>query len=231
MVLAGMGGVARSELVAAVSTAGGFGFLGMVREPPELIRREINRVRAATTLSFRRQSHTSRHAGRSSRSRNRHSHRGAGRRSDAVLGPSAGYRAPAERFRMLDPLPGRFRAGSRGGRRRRGGHRDRSRRRSRWSRTWDIASCRPGPRSRDAPRRSGVGGRRHRGRQRTRRRSSLGRAGRRDRHGLPGDARIVCARLSQDTHRRVQSPAIPSTPTPFTSTGRKEPRCGSCRTA
>jgi nitronate monooxygenase len=43
-----MGGVARSELAAAVSSAGGFGFLGMVREPPELIRREINRVRAAT---------------------------------------------------------------------------------------------------------------------------------------------------------------------------------------
>ncbi len=52
MVLAGMGGVARSELVAAVSTAGGFGFLGMVREPPELMRREINRVRAATTRPF-----------------------------------------------------------------------------------------------------------------------------------------------------------------------------------
>ena len=52
MVLAGMGGVARSELAAAVSSAGGFGFLGMVREPPELIRREINRVRAATTCPF-----------------------------------------------------------------------------------------------------------------------------------------------------------------------------------
>ena len=33
IVLAGMGGVARSELVAAVTEAGGFGFLGMVREP------------------------------------------------------------------------------------------------------------------------------------------------------------------------------------------------------
>jgi nitronate monooxygenase len=52
VVLAGMGGVARSELVAAVSSAGGFGFLGMVREPPELIRREINRVRAATMCPF-----------------------------------------------------------------------------------------------------------------------------------------------------------------------------------
>ena len=32
VVQAGMGGVARSELVAAVTEAGGFGFLGMVRE-------------------------------------------------------------------------------------------------------------------------------------------------------------------------------------------------------
>jgi nitronate monooxygenase len=52
VVLAGMGGVARSELVAAVSTAGGFGFLGVVRETPELIRAEIDRVRAATTRDF-----------------------------------------------------------------------------------------------------------------------------------------------------------------------------------
>jgi nitronate monooxygenase len=50
--LAGMGGVARSELVAAVSEAGGFGFLGMVREPPELIRSEIALVRAATARAF-----------------------------------------------------------------------------------------------------------------------------------------------------------------------------------
>jgi nitronate monooxygenase len=52
VVLAGMGGVARSELVAAVSEAGGFGFLGMVREPPDLIRAEISRVRAATKRAF-----------------------------------------------------------------------------------------------------------------------------------------------------------------------------------
>ena len=52
IVLAGMGGVARSELVAAVSAAGGFGFLGMVREPAELIRSEIARVRAATSRKF-----------------------------------------------------------------------------------------------------------------------------------------------------------------------------------
>ncbi len=52
VVLAGMGGVARSELVAAVSAAGGFGFLGMVREPPDLIRSEIARVRAMTSREF-----------------------------------------------------------------------------------------------------------------------------------------------------------------------------------
>jgi nitronate monooxygenase len=52
VVLAGMGGVARSELVAAVSNAGGFGFLGMVREPPDLIRSEIARVRVATSREF-----------------------------------------------------------------------------------------------------------------------------------------------------------------------------------
>jgi nitronate monooxygenase len=52
VVLAGMGGVARSELVAAVSEAGGFGFLGMVRESPDLIDAEIARVRAATTRDF-----------------------------------------------------------------------------------------------------------------------------------------------------------------------------------
>ena len=52
VVLAGMGGVARSELVTAVSAGGGFGFLGMVGESPELIRSEITRVRAATTRDF-----------------------------------------------------------------------------------------------------------------------------------------------------------------------------------
>ena len=43
---AGMGGVARSELVAAVTEAGGYGFLGMVRESTDLIAREIDKVRA-----------------------------------------------------------------------------------------------------------------------------------------------------------------------------------------
>ena len=42
---AGMGGPARSELVSAVTAAGGFGFLGMVREPVDLIRREVEAVR------------------------------------------------------------------------------------------------------------------------------------------------------------------------------------------
>lgn len=45
---AGMGGVARAELVAAVVQAGGYGFLGMVREPPEMIAAEIRAVRART---------------------------------------------------------------------------------------------------------------------------------------------------------------------------------------
>ena len=45
LVLAGMGGVARSELVGAVIGAGGFGFLGMVREPPELLTREVTCLR------------------------------------------------------------------------------------------------------------------------------------------------------------------------------------------
>ena len=52
VVLAGMGGVARSALVTAVTRAGGFGFLGMVREPVSLIHREIDAVRTATDLPF-----------------------------------------------------------------------------------------------------------------------------------------------------------------------------------
>lgn len=46
LVLAGMGGVARHELVAAVTQAGGFGFLGMVREPVALIESEVAALRA-----------------------------------------------------------------------------------------------------------------------------------------------------------------------------------------
>jgi nitronate monooxygenase len=52
IVLAGMGGVARYELVAAVTEAGGFGFLGMVRESPELIAAEIAALRARTVRPF-----------------------------------------------------------------------------------------------------------------------------------------------------------------------------------
>lgn len=52
VVLAGMGGVSRSELVASVSNAGGYGFLGMVREPAELIEAEIRQVREKTEREF-----------------------------------------------------------------------------------------------------------------------------------------------------------------------------------
>ncbi|MDD3651580.1 DUF6306 domain-containing protein [Immundisolibacter sp.] len=52
LVLAGMGGVARAELVTAVSRAGGFGFLGMVREPVARIRAEVAAVRAAGVERF-----------------------------------------------------------------------------------------------------------------------------------------------------------------------------------
>ncbi len=45
LVLAGMGGVARAELVGAVTQAGGFGFLGMVREPVALIRAQVQALR------------------------------------------------------------------------------------------------------------------------------------------------------------------------------------------
>jgi nitronate monooxygenase len=52
IVLAGMGGVARSELALAVTRAGGFGILGMVRESPELIRREVEALRRGTSKPF-----------------------------------------------------------------------------------------------------------------------------------------------------------------------------------
>lgn len=45
IVLAGMGGPSRSELVGAVTQAGGFGFLGMVREAPALITQEVGALR------------------------------------------------------------------------------------------------------------------------------------------------------------------------------------------
>ncbi|MFD1944918.1 NAD(P)H-dependent flavin oxidoreductase [Paradevosia shaoguanensis] len=47
IVLAGMGGVARFELASAVTHAGGFAFMGMVREPEALIRTEVQRMRKA----------------------------------------------------------------------------------------------------------------------------------------------------------------------------------------
>lgn len=52
IVLAGMGGVARSELASAVTRAGGFAFLGMVREPEALIRSEVLRMREAGHAQF-----------------------------------------------------------------------------------------------------------------------------------------------------------------------------------
>ncbi len=52
IISAGMGGPARSELAAAVSEAGGFGLLGMVRESPALITREIAGVRGRTSKPF-----------------------------------------------------------------------------------------------------------------------------------------------------------------------------------
>ncbi len=48
IMLAGMGGVARSGLAAAVANAGGFPVMGMVREPVALIEREVAALRAAT---------------------------------------------------------------------------------------------------------------------------------------------------------------------------------------
>jgi len=52
IISAGMGGPARSELAAAVSEAGGFGLLGMVRESPELIAQEIIAVKRRTNRPF-----------------------------------------------------------------------------------------------------------------------------------------------------------------------------------
>jgi nitronate monooxygenase len=49
---AGMGGVARADLVSAVSRAGAYGFLGMVREPPQRIADEIRKVREQTGRPF-----------------------------------------------------------------------------------------------------------------------------------------------------------------------------------
>ena len=50
--LAGLGGVGRAELAAAVSNAGGLGILGMIRMPPDYIREQIRKTRALTPRSF-----------------------------------------------------------------------------------------------------------------------------------------------------------------------------------
>jgi nitronate monooxygenase len=52
IVCAGMGGPARAQLAAAVSAAGGFGLLGMVRETANAIEQEITALRAATDRPF-----------------------------------------------------------------------------------------------------------------------------------------------------------------------------------
>tara|TARA_R110001592_G_scaffold1277_3_gene7513 strand:- start:4548 stop:6062 length:1515 start_codon:yes stop_codon:yes gene_type:complete len=49
---AGMGGVARAELAAAVSEAGGFGCMGMVRESPQFIRAQVTQYRALSHKPF-----------------------------------------------------------------------------------------------------------------------------------------------------------------------------------
>jgi len=52
ILLAGMGGVSRWDLAAAVAKAGGYPTLGMVREPTSLIEREVRALRAATDRPF-----------------------------------------------------------------------------------------------------------------------------------------------------------------------------------
>ena len=52
VLLAGMGGVSRWELAAAVANAGGYGILGMVREAPSLITEEVTATQAATDKPF-----------------------------------------------------------------------------------------------------------------------------------------------------------------------------------
>ncbi|MEZ5489140.1 MAG: nitronate monooxygenase [Gammaproteobacteria bacterium] len=49
---AGMGGVARFELAAAVSAAGGLGCLGMVREPVAMIESQVQQLRDLTSRPF-----------------------------------------------------------------------------------------------------------------------------------------------------------------------------------
>ncbi len=52
VVLAGMGGVATAELVAAVSEAGGLGVIGAATMPPEEIEEQVRKVRSLTDKPF-----------------------------------------------------------------------------------------------------------------------------------------------------------------------------------
>lgn len=52
VVQAGMGGVARADLVAAVANAGGLGMLGMIRMAPDFIRAQIHKTRELTDRPF-----------------------------------------------------------------------------------------------------------------------------------------------------------------------------------
>jgi enoyl-[acyl-carrier protein] reductase II len=52
IMLAGMGGVSYAELVAAVSTAGGYGVLGMAGRTPDFIREEMRKVKGLTDKPF-----------------------------------------------------------------------------------------------------------------------------------------------------------------------------------
>jgi len=52
VVLAGMGGVATAELVAAVSEAGGLGVLGAATMPPDEIREQVEKIRSLTSKPF-----------------------------------------------------------------------------------------------------------------------------------------------------------------------------------
>ena len=52
IILAGMGGVATAELVAAISEAGGLGIVGAASMPPEEIERQVRRIRDLTSKPF-----------------------------------------------------------------------------------------------------------------------------------------------------------------------------------
>ena len=52
IMLAGMGGVSYAELVAAVSSAGGYGVLGMAGRTPDFIRDEMRKVKSLTDKPF-----------------------------------------------------------------------------------------------------------------------------------------------------------------------------------